>query len=263
MTWLLLISLFSPGVSIAQRERRVVGTQTPAPTQSPKTVATPSPTPTPAIAPTPGPSPATAAPATGRPRTLDELRDGIEEILQKPELAAAMSAVKVASLDTGHVLFERNSDKLVRPASNMKLYTVAAALDRLGPDFRFRTSIYANTKPDATGTIKGDMILYGRGDPSLATRFNDGDYYKGVDALAARIVEAGVKRVEGDLVGDESYFNGPPYGDGWSWDDLTWYYGAEISALTVDDNSLDVFVKPGPSVGSPALLTTGPATPLV
>ena len=72
-----------------------------------------------------------------------------------------------------------------------------------------------------------------------------------------------MKRVEGDIVGDESYFSGPQYGSGWEWEDLTWYYGAEISALTVNDNALDLFVKPGIRVGSPANITTGPPDPLL
>src|SRR4030095_11943201 len=181
----------------------------------------------------------------------------------KPELSPAIVGVKVVSLDTGRVLFEENSAKLLRPASNMKLYTVAAALDRLSPDFRFTTSVYAAAKPDSSGVIRGDLIVFGRGDPSLAARFNNSDYFKGINDLADKIVAAGVKRVDGDLVGDESYFTGQQYGSGWEWEDLTWYYGAEVSALTVNDNALDLFVKPGPGVGKPAVITTGPPDPLL
>ena len=174
-----------------------------------------------------------------------------------------MVGIKVVSLDTGRVLFEENANKLLRPASNMKLYTVSTALDRLSPDFRFSTSVYAQAKPDAAGTVHGSLTIYGRGDPSIAARFNNGDYFKGIDDLATRIAAAGVKRVDGDLVGDESYFTGPQYGSGWEWEDLTWYYGAEVSALTVNDNALDLFIKPGPKVGSQALVTTGPPDPLL
>ena len=174
-----------------------------------------------------------------------------------------MVGIKAVSLDTGRVLFEENANKLLRPASNMKLYTVAAALDRLSPDYRFSTSVYTTTRPDAAGVVHGNMTIYGRGDPSLAARFNNGDYFKAIDDLATRIVAAGVKRVEGDLVGDESYFVGPKYGAGWNWEDLTWYYGAEITPLTVNDNALDLFIKPGPAAGQPAVITTGPPDPLL
>ncbi|HYO91169.1 MAG TPA: D-alanyl-D-alanine carboxypeptidase/D-alanyl-D-alanine-endopeptidase [Pyrinomonadaceae bacterium] len=207
--------------------------------------------------------PAAALATTGAPRTLEELQLRITELARRPELTQAQFAVKVSSLDTGRTLYEENARKLLLPASVMKIFTVAAALDRLTPDFRFKTSVYAGEKPDATGSIKGDLIIYGRGDPSISATFNNGDYFRAVRELADNIAAAGVKRVEGDLVGDESYFTGPPHGFAWSWADLQWYYGAEVSALSVNNNALDLFVKPGPSVGAPCLVTTGPPTPIV
>lgn len=174
-----------------------------------------------------------------------------------------MIGVKVVSLDNGRIVFEENAAKLLRPASNMKIYTVATALDRLTPDYRFNTSVFAPSKPDSSGVIRGDLRIYGRGDPTFAARFNNGDYFKAIDDLAARIVSVGVKRVEGDLVGDETYFTGPKYGSGWEWEDLTWYYGAEVTPLSVNDNALDLFVKPGLAVGQPASITTGPPDPLL
>ena len=80
----------------------------------------------------------------------------------------------------------------MQPASNMKLYTVAAALDRLGPDYRFVTSVYLPVRPDRTGSVRGDLVVYGRGDPTYATRFNaegeEKNYYRAIDELAARVV---------------------------------------------------------------------------
>ena len=259
LTYLLLLSVLLatlPPHSFAQRERQV---QQQAPTVQP----TPSPSPvaSPVALPQASPTPALVQPKAAG--TLAELRARISEILAKPELAPATVGIKVVSLDTGRVLFEENAAKLLRPASNMKLYTVAAALDRLSPDYRFVTSVYASSRPDASGVIRGDLTIYGRGDPSIAARFNNGDYFKAIDDLATRIVAAGVKRVEGDLVGDESHFVGPKYGSGWEWEDLTWYYGAEVTPLSVNDNALDLFIKPGPAVGQPALITTGPPDPLL
>jgi D-alanyl-D-alanine carboxypeptidase/D-alanyl-D-alanine-endopeptidase (penicillin-binding protein 4) len=229
------------------------------PTPTPAAAQTPTPTPTPAATPTPQPTPAP-------PQTLEELRARVREILARPEFAASRVGVKVSSLDTGRVLFEQDSRKWMQPASNMKLYTVAAALDRLTPDFRFVTSVYAPARPDASGAVRGDLVVYGRGDPTFAVRFNpegNTDYFRAIDELAAEVYNAGVRRVEGDLVGDESYFTGSPIPPGWEWDDLQWYYGAEVSALTVNDNSVDLSVKPGASVGSPARITVGPSTALV
>ncbi|MFN2530238.1 MAG: D-alanyl-D-alanine carboxypeptidase/D-alanyl-D-alanine-endopeptidase [Pyrinomonadaceae bacterium] len=245
-----------------QRDSRTFYSETTQRKASP--ASTPTPSPIPAISPEPALNSITK-PAKTRStiKTLAELQNQISAILKSPELAPAMVGVKVVSLDTGRVLFEENSQKLLRPASNMKLYTVATALDRLSPDFHFTTSVLASAPVDNAGTIHGDMVIYGRGDPSLAARFNNGDYFKGINDLASRIAAAGVKRVEGDIVGDESYFTGPPYGSGWEWDDLTWYYGAEVSALTANDNALDLFIKPGPVIGSPAIIITGPPDPLL
>jgi D-alanyl-D-alanine carboxypeptidase/D-alanyl-D-alanine-endopeptidase (penicillin-binding protein 4) len=174
--------------------------------------------------------------------------------------------VKGASLDTGRVLYEENANKWMQPASNMKLYTVAAALDRFGPDYRFVTSVYAPARPDTSGTVKGDLVVYGRGDPTYATRFGpegNTDYYRAMNELAANIAAAGLRRVEGDLVGDESYFVGGPLAPGWEWDDLQWWYGAEVSALSVNDNSVDLSVSPGARAGDPCRITLGPATSYV
>ena len=187
--------------------------------------------------------------------------------MRQPQLASSHLAAKIVSLDTGRVIFEENAQKWLQPASNLKLYTIAAALDRLSPDYRFTTSVYAQTRPDPSGTLRGDLTVYGRGDPTFATRFNGdgttGNYYKAIDELAARIVSAGVRRVEGDIVGDESYFNSFPLPPGWEWDDLQWYYGAEVSALTVNDNSVDLFVKPGTRVGERCTISVGPQTTFV
>ncbi|HEY5838492.1 MAG TPA: D-alanyl-D-alanine carboxypeptidase/D-alanyl-D-alanine-endopeptidase [Pyrinomonadaceae bacterium] len=195
---------------------------------------------------------------TSSAQTLTELRTRIEQIVRQPALDAGFFAVKIVSLDTGAVIFEQDSRKLVRPASNMKIYTVATAFDKLTPDYRFITSVYAKEKLDDDGKVKGDLIIYGRGDPSIAARFNDGDYFKGINALADRIVAAGVKRIKGDLVGDESYFDGDSFGSGWTWQDLQWSYGAPVSALTVNDNAIDLTVRPGSKAGAAVSITSGP-----
>jgi serine-type D-Ala-D-Ala carboxypeptidase/endopeptidase (penicillin-binding protein 4) len=278
---LLLALIFGPlpaprASAQTQRERRVstparpAQTPTPAPTparatptpapQRPLATQTPTPSPTPAATPTPATSSAAG------PQTLEVLRARIREITSRPEFASSHLALKVASLDTGRVVYEENAGKWMQPASNMKLYTVAAALDRFTPEYRFVTSVYAPARPDASGTVRGDLTVYGRGDPTFATRFNgdaNGDYYRAIDELALRVAGAGVRRVEGDLVGDESYFAGGPLARGWEWDDLQWWYGAEVSALSVNDNSVDLSVKPGARVGDPAVISVGPETPLV
>jgi D-alanyl-D-alanine carboxypeptidase/D-alanyl-D-alanine-endopeptidase (penicillin-binding protein 4) len=205
----------------------------------------------------PAPTRATPTNTPAAPATLAELQSRIAEIVKQPALEPGFFAVKIVSLDSAQIIFEQSANKFVRPASNMKLYTVATAFDRLTPDYHFITSVYAKEKVD-DGKIKGDLVIYGRGDPSIAARFDNGDYFKGINDLADRIVAAGVKRIKGDLVGDESYFNGAPLGSGWEWDDLTWSYGAPVSALSINDNAIDLNVKPGDGVGRSVTYTTGP-----
>jgi len=220
------------------------------------------PTPTPNSTP-PAPTTSPTPFATPTPlQTVADLQSRIQIKLSRPELRRGQIGVKVASLDTGRVVFETNAEKYFMPASNMKSYTVAAALEKLSPNFRFVTSVFANALPDANGTIRGDLSVYGRGDISLSTSFYENDYYKGLDALATLIALAGVKRVEGNLVGDESYFAGNPIPSGWEWDDLQWYYGAEISALPVNDNAVDLRIKPG-SPGTACVVQTLPANTIV
>jgi len=194
------------------------------------------------------------------PATLAELQQRMAECIGQARFAAALWGVKVVSLDSGKTLFEHNPGKLFTPASNSKLYTVALALDRLGADYQIKTSLYARARPDRKGTLEGDLIVYGRGDPTLNARLGGGSIYGALDPLVNALTNAGVKRIAGDIVGDESYFRGPPFGSGWMWDDLTYYYGAEISALTINDNTLELVVKPGERAGVPCQLSLQPAT---
>ena len=209
------------------------------------------------------PVPAQQPSAAPAPESLESLAARIAAHIAQPRFAPAAWGVKVVSLDSGKTIFEHNAGKYFNPASNAKLYTAALALDRLGADYRIRTSLYSAARPDGAGALKGDLIVYGRGDPTMTASLNEGDYFKGLEPLAQQLANAGVRRVEGDIIGDESYFATPPIGSGWEWDDLQEYYGAEVSALTVNDNALDLFVKPADRVGLPCRVTTGPSVSFV
>jgi D-alanyl-D-alanine carboxypeptidase/D-alanyl-D-alanine-endopeptidase (penicillin-binding protein 4) len=192
--------------------------------------------------------------------TLEELQRRLADHVAQPHFAAGLFGVKIVSLESGKTIFEHDAEKLFSPASNSKLYTVALALDQLGGDYRIKTSLYAVAKPDRRGTLKGDLIVYGRGDPAINTRVHDKDIFKALLPLVAVLTNAGIKRINGDLIGDESFFRGNPYGSGWDCDDLQYYYGAEISALTVNDNILQLSAKPGEREGAPCKLALLPAT---
>jgi D-alanyl-D-alanine carboxypeptidase/D-alanyl-D-alanine-endopeptidase (penicillin-binding protein 4) len=241
----------------AQETRRERVVEKPIPKQTPN----PKPTVTPTLFSTPTPLPA-ATPTPVPIQTVSDLQSRIRLALASTELRRGSVGVKIVSLDTNKVIFEENAEKYFMPASNMKSYTVAAAMEKLSPDFKFVTSVYAPAMPDANGVVRGDLSIYGRGDVSFSTAFYDGDYYKGLDALATKIVEAGVKRIEGNLVGDESYFTGNPIPPSWEWEDLQWYYGAEISALPVNDNAVDLSIKPN-SINLPCVVRVLPANAVV
>ena len=180
--------------------------------------------------------------------------------LAQARFAPATWGVKVVSLDSGRMLFEHNAGKLLKPASNNKLFTGALALDRLGPDFRIKTSLHAAARPDEAGVLRGDLLVYGRGDPSFASRFPGKGGTNLLASLVETLVTADVKRIEGDLVGDESYFQGPPLGATWAWDDLQYYYGAEVSALTAQENVVDLVLRPGARPGDPCRVELSPRT---
>ena len=187
--------------------------------------------------------------------TRGNLAARIDSAIDGNELAAARWGVSVISMADGSTIYERNADKLFTPASNMKIYTTGVALDLLGADYHWRTSVYSNSQPDANGRIQGDVILYGRGAPDLVVNNKDenrGSLTKLADDLYAR----GVRSVSGNVIGDESYFRGDPLGDGWLWTDVQWYFAAEASALTINGNEVDINFVPAGKGGESIVRTT-------
>lgn len=209
----------------------------------------------------PTPTPSIGSSTVSSRQTVQSLTGRIADRLARPEVRRGQIGVKIVSLNTGKVFFQQNGEKYFMPASNMKNFTVATALEKLTPDFKFVTSAYSASAPDSNGVIKG-LRIFGRGDVSISDAFNDGDKFKGLDRLADAIIAAGVKRIEGDIIGDETYFTGNPVGGSWEWDDLQFYYGAEVSALPLNDNAQSLSVTPGP-VGYQCSVRFMPFNPLV
>jgi serine-type D-Ala-D-Ala carboxypeptidase/endopeptidase (penicillin-binding protein 4) len=159
----------------------------------------------------------------------------IDELIDQSEFANARWGVIALSLKDGRVMAAHDAQKVFAPASTLKLLTTAAALDKLGADFKWKTSVYAGDKIGADGTLRGSLTLYGRGAPDLST--------EQVAQLAEMLQKAGLRRVEGDVVGDSSFFRGDGLGDGWPWGDAQWYYGARASALTFNNDHIDIEVS--------------------
>jgi serine-type D-Ala-D-Ala carboxypeptidase/endopeptidase (penicillin-binding protein 4) len=170
---------------------------------------------------------------------------------------------------TGDTLYTLNADRYFVPASNMKLLTTAFALAKLGPDYRFHTTLETRGIVSPEGKLVGDLFLVGRGDPNLSNRkfpYNLKEEFEGppekvVIELADALVAKGVKEITGDIIGDDSYFPREPYPDGWEIGDMVWEYGAAISSIVIDDNTVAVTLTPGALAGDPVQTAVAPATP--
>lgn len=178
-------------------------------------------------------------------------------ILHEPGWEGARHGVLVVSLDRGDTLFSLNPDLPLAPASNLKLYSTAAALYYLGPDFRYSTYLLADG-PVEDGVLRGDLLLYGTGDPAMSGRLLPGST-SALRALADTLASRGVREVTGDLVGDGSYFDNQWIGAGWKEADRMSWYAAPIGALGVAENLVTLRVTPG-AVGGPARMSTSPGT---
>ena len=175
----------------------------------------------------------------------------------------------VTDAESGEILYEQNADKYFVPASNMKLFSTALALAKLGLDFRFHTTVETRGAISSEGVLSGDVALMGRGDPNLSNRKFpyqlkeefDGPPEKALAALADALVAKGVKEISGDIIGDDSYFPRDRYPNGWEIDDMVWEYGAAISSIVVDDNTVTLTLTPEELAGSPVHAVVSPATP--
>lgn len=184
-----------------------------------------------------------------------DLEERITTILNSNSGAARTHfGILAVEVESGRVLVDRNSRHLFTPASNTKLYSTALALLRLGPDFRFHTIAGTDVPLTADGRIAGDLRIIGGGDPTLSWRAypyekgpNKGDPLAAIERLADQILAKGIKRIDGDIVGDDTRWPFTPYPEGWAVDDAIWEYGAPVSALTLNDNAFQITLKPGES----------------
>jgi D-alanyl-D-alanine carboxypeptidase/D-alanyl-D-alanine-endopeptidase (penicillin-binding protein 4) len=206
-----------------------------------------------------------SAAASLQAQSRGSLQQRITRLLDQPPFDRATWNV-YAQDDRGHVLFNRNGDHFSVPASNTKLVVAAAATVLLPADYRVRTSVYANGTVTG-GVLKGDLILYGRGDPTWSQRCYAVDTlapgacdstWTTVDAIADSLKAHGLRRVTGRIVGDGSYFE--PTLTHWNWGsfDLNWWYAAPVSGLGFHDNSVDFQITPGGAVDQPPSITWNP-----
>jgi D-alanyl-D-alanine carboxypeptidase/D-alanyl-D-alanine-endopeptidase (penicillin-binding protein 4) len=181
--------------------------------------------------------------------SLADLRAQIDAHLNEPKFSAATWSVKVVALTNGKILYENHGDRLMSPASNSKLYPAALALTTFGGDYQIATPIFANGKI-SDGILHGNLIISGRGDPSWKAKKFGTNFWNIFEPFVEAITNAGIQRVDGDLIADATFFRGPPTGASWAIDDLEDSDGAQISALTLEDNYSDVRVEPGKNIGA-------------
>ncbi len=205
-----------------------------------------------------GPKPRTA-PLKG---TLERR---LAQLLDAPPFDRASWGLYVLD-DRGRVLYQRDADRFSVPASNTKLVVSAAATVLLPADYRVKTTVYANGRVE-NGVLYGDLILYGRGDPTWSERCYTVDTlapgacdsaFTAIDAIADSVRARGLRRITGRLVGDGSYFEPTLIHYGWNAWDLNWWYAAPVSGLGFHDNSVDFHIAPGPAADAPPVITWSP-----
>lgn len=213
------------------------------------------------------PSPALPAWAQKKPRTKAErefqasvarFRARVEAELAKEKPQKGDWGVLVVDAATGETLYALGAQRYFTPASNTKMFTTALAMATLGPSYTYRTQVSTQGGLDAHGRLLGDVVLVARGDPNLSNRklpydkdaATEGAPDKVFAALADQVVAHGVRQIEGDIVVDDSYFAYDRYPAGWAIDDMTYGYGAPVSAICLNDNTLEIEVRPGTYEGS-------------
>ncbi|WP_372365763.1 D-alanyl-D-alanine carboxypeptidase/D-alanyl-D-alanine-endopeptidase [Candidatus Uabimicrobium sp. HlEnr_7] len=180
----------------------------------------------------------------------------IQTLLSDPEIASAHVGVHIENIKTGEVVYSQNSHKLFLPASNLKIVTTACALSLLGANYQYKTKLYTDGKID-NGILQGNLFILGCGDPTINERHYDSTTQV-FDSWANKLTKMGIRKIEGQVIGDITALGNAEIGHGWEKDDLTYYYGARTSALSFNDNCVDLTISPALKLAQPAIITQKP-----
>jgi D-alanyl-D-alanine carboxypeptidase/D-alanyl-D-alanine-endopeptidase (penicillin-binding protein 4) len=191
-----------------------------------------------------------------------KLEEEIRAIVHKNKPEGASVGISIISISTNKPLYKLNSDKSFICASTMKLFTTAAALYYLGPNFKYKTKVYYSGKI-SKGKLKGDIIIKGCGDPNISGRFYEDEITAIPTSWADSIEKKGIKVITGDIIADDTIFDREFVHDNWPKDQLSEWYCAPISGLSFNDNCVDIEIKPNKKPGAPAYVRIEPKTSYV
>lgn len=177
-----------------------------------------------------------------------QISSTILELIENNQADNAFWSVQVRN-ENGDIIESYNADKLIRPASNLKLISAGAYLEILGPEFQFKTRLYGEGN-QSEEIWNGDLIIQGSGDPSISGTFYENDPLFLFEKWADLLADKGITKIDGNLVGHTGLFDDVPYPEGWEWSDLSFYYAPEISALSFNGNVVDLEVVADGPVGS-------------
>ncbi len=194
---------------------------------------------------------ACAAAPTARPRAAAPA-EVVDSAVATPPLDRTHWGIEVRDPGRGRALYRLNPEKHFVPASNMKLVVTAVALAELGPEYRYRTELFAPEVRD--DSVAARLVVFGRGDPTLSARFFESDLAP-VEALADSVYGAGIRRIEGELVVDASSFDPEWVHPTWEVGDLPWYYAAPVAAFAIAEAAAPMIVAPGATPGEPAVVS--------
>jgi D-alanyl-D-alanine carboxypeptidase/D-alanyl-D-alanine-endopeptidase (penicillin-binding protein 4) len=173
--------------------------------------------------------------------SVSEFQQQLNDIFNDQSFRNANWGVVIQSLETGEYLYKRNEDKFFIPASNLKLFTTASGLLLLGPNYKFSTKFWTNGYHSGS-TLYGDLIIQGRGDPTISGRFYNNDNNFVFDSWTDSLIELGIDKIKGNIIGDDNLFDDLGLGEGWSWDSETDWYAAQSSAISFNDNCIDIII---------------------
>ncbi|HUH32437.1 MAG TPA: D-alanyl-D-alanine carboxypeptidase/D-alanyl-D-alanine-endopeptidase, partial [Daejeonella sp.] len=189
-------------------------------------------------------------------QTITQKLERAYSILENdPQLKYGSASLTVLNGENGEVVFSRNGNTGLAPASTLKTITSATAYHLLGPDYTWKTTLGYSGSISADGTLNGNIVLTGGGDPSLGSwRYNETKPEVLLNKWVQAIRESGIKKITGRLITDDTLFGSQSLPTGWNWQDMGNYYGAGPNSLSWHENQFDLIFKPGPKTGDPAEL---------